>query len=136
MAVQKFVDADSRLVLGVFTGNVSFEELAGFAKSILTDGLQGYAKLFEVVEATPQFEQHEFLSLLDALGTGNGDPTRGPIAVVVHRERGALARLFTEQYGAGTETEADSRPVKVFHSIHEARRWLAEEHYRRSRAQA
>jgi hypothetical protein len=131
MAVQKFVDTDSRLVLGVFTGPVTFEELADFAKSILTDGLQAYDKIFEVVEATPQFEQHEFMALLDALGSPQADSARGPIAIVVHRERGALARLYSDQ-----ESAAEGRPVRVFHSLHEARRWLAEEHVRRMRAQA
>ena len=43
---------------------------------------------------------------------------RGPLAVVADRQRGELAQIFKA-------LAADDRPVEIFPSIHEARKWLA-----------
>ena len=44
---------------------------------------------------------------------------RGPLALVADPNRGELAQTFKA-------LTADDRPVEVFRSIHEARKWLAQ----------
>ncbi|MBL0900463.1 MAG: hypothetical protein IBJ17_17420 [Reyranella sp.] len=57
--------------------------------------------------------------LAERLRTAPVPRQRGPLAIVADHERGELARLFTSM-------TSDERPVKVFRSIHAARKWLLE----------
>jgi hypothetical protein len=54
--------------------------------------------------------------------TLRGDPhsdVRGPVAFIVRPEDEGFAQVFSKI------TEGD-RPVRLFHSLHQARRWLEE----------
>jgi hypothetical protein len=79
-------------------------------------GGKGSGKLIDVSAAFSHITSDD----LAALAIGFGDRPKavrtGPVAIVIDAKRGQMARLFAQLI------ERD-RP-KVFHSIHEARRWL------------
>ena len=75
-----------------------------------------FAKIVEVAGAHLDLAPTDIAQLAQTL---RGDPdSRGPIAFVVAANRGAFAR----QFAAATAHEG---PVDVFHSLHEARAWIA-----------
>jgi len=75
-----------------------------------------FAKIVEVAGAHLDLAPADIAHLAQTL---RGDPdNRGPIAFVVAANRGAFAR----QFAASTAHEG---PVGVFHSLHEARAWIA-----------
>jgi hypothetical protein len=60
----------------------------------------------------------ELLAADQRLRTVTPKGPRGPLALVADPQRGELAQTFKA-------LAADDRPVEIFRSIHEARKWLA-----------
>ena len=108
-----------RLVVIVAHGEITADDLANNVKELIEAGVAHYAKIIDVSSSHWVLTKEQ----IDAIaGTLRGDPNsdmRGPVAFIVRPDDEGFAKAF-----AGI-TEGD-RPVRLFHSLHQARRWLEE----------
>jgi uncharacterized protein (DUF2384 family) len=105
-----------RLVTIVARGTLIADEVRSTAQKLAEARVRRFAKIVEVAGATLDLVPEDIAQLAQTL---RGDPdTRGPIAFVVDATRGEFARRFA----AFTAKEG---PVDIFHSLHEARTWIA-----------
>jgi hypothetical protein len=78
-----------------------------------------YRKIVDVTAArSATISAEELVAADERLRQLNPNRQRGPLAIVVDRDRGELAESFKVLV-------ADDRPVEVFQSLREARAWLA-----------
>lgn len=115
-----------RLVTIVARGTLTSDEVRSTAQKVAEARVRRFAKIVEVAGAHLDLAPADVAQLAQTL---RGDPadSRGPIAFVVAAHRGAFAR----QFAAATAHEG---PVDVFHSLHEARAWIARVQQAGSRA--
>jgi hypothetical protein len=105
-----------RLVTIVARGSLTSDEVRSSAEKLADARVRRFAKIVEVAGAHLDLAPADIAQLAQTL---RGDPDkRGPIAFVVAADRGTFAR----QFAAATSHEG---PVDVFHSLHEARVWIA-----------
>jgi hypothetical protein len=119
MPIQMEVYHPDRIVIGVARGEITLEEFGGFVRELAQTGVMHYRKIFDVTEAkSSTVGQDELLAADQRLRAVMGKGPRGPLAVVADPHRGELAQTFKA-------LTADDRPVEIFRSIHDARKWLA-----------
>ncbi|UYN94966.1 MAG: hypothetical protein KIT25_23610 [Enhydrobacter sp.] len=94
-------------------------DIVGFARAIAEAGLVHYRKILDVIEARPAFTEAELKAFAQYAREYPVPGKRGALAFVVGGNRGGFAQLFASIEIAG-------RPAQLFRSIHEARKWLAE----------
>lgn len=105
-----------RLVTIVGRGTLTGDEVRSTAQRLAEARVRRFAKILEVAGASLDLAPEDIARLAQTL---RGDPdVRGPIAFVVAASRGGFAR----QFAAATAHEG---PVEVFHSLHDARAWIA-----------
>jgi hypothetical protein len=97
-----------RLVIIVARGVVTNDDLASSFRQLIESGALHYRRIIDI--SSPA----RFRSLPNAAA-------RGPLAFVVGPGRAAENAM---RFAALTEGE---RPVRVFHSLHEARKWLEQQ---------
>ena len=108
-----------RIVVGVARGEVTLAEFGGFVRGLAEAGVLHYRKIFHITAAkSSTVGTEELLAADQQLRVLTRRGPRGPLAVVTDREQGELAQTFKA-------LAADDRPVEIFLSIHEARKWLA-----------
>jgi len=108
-----------RLVVIVARGRVSAEEIAENARKLVEANVPGYAKIIDVTGSTSNLTREQVNGMAAMLRSGRDVAARGPVAFVVDPARSGFADSFAEA------TEGD-RPVRLFRSLHEARRWSKE----------
>ena len=119
MPIQTTVYHPDRLIIGVATGPITFDDFVKYGLEVLQGGLTHYRKILDVLDAQPVIKEQEFLAMVQLIREVRPGKRRGPLAFVADRKRGDLARLFAR-------LEVDGRPAQVFPSIREARQWLAQ----------
>ena len=107
-----------RIVVGVARGEITLAEFGG--SRLAEAGVLHYRKIIDVTAAkSSAVGKEELLAADQQLRVlSNRKGPRGPLAVVADRNRGELAQTFKA-------LASDDRPVEVFPSLYEARRWLA-----------
>lgn len=108
-----------RLVVAVIHGTVTGEDILGVIQQFAATGAWQYRKIIDVSIGTAILDEKGLDMLASLARTKAGDTTRGPTAFVVDPARGEVVEQFIKM----TDGE---RPVKTFHSIHDARKWLNE----------
>jgi hypothetical protein len=111
-------DAD-RMVVAVAHGTVTGEDIIGAAQKFVATGAWQYRKIIDVSIGTSTIDEKGLAALAALMRTNATGSTRGPTAFVIDPTRGEVVERFIKM----TEGE---RPVKTFHSIHDARKWLDE----------
>ena len=117
MPIQVDVFHFDRLVVAIGTGDVTAQEYAKFVGDLIQNGQMHYRKIIDVTRADSSVINPQVLMAFDARLRDYGKTRRGPLAVVIPRDRGEGAfefKLLT----------SDERPVEVFRSIHDARPWV------------
>jgi hypothetical protein len=112
-----------RIAVGIARGNISLEEYQNFLMEIVKAGILHYRKIIDTTSATSSAIGKEQLLALEArlsASTQAEKRHRGPVAIVADPARGDIARVFKEM-------ASKDRPIEVFRSIHDARRWLREQ---------
>ena len=117
MPIQMEVFHPDRLVLGVARGDVGMAEYGKFLAEIIQAGLIHYRKIIDVTDASSSTMGPEAFLAFDGSLKASGNDRRGPLAIVIDRDRAGRAHAF--------KATSQGRPVEVFHSIHDAKRWLA-----------
>jgi hypothetical protein len=119
MPIQLEIYHPDRIVVGVARGEITLAEFGGFVRDLAQAGVMHYRKIIDVTAArTSTIGTEELLIADEQLRQLNPNRQRGPLALVIDRNRGELAESFKA-------LAADDRPVEVFHSLREARTWLA-----------
>ena len=109
----------NRIVVAVIRGTVTAEDITGVVQQFLETGALHYRKIIDVSSGNSPIDE-KGLETLAALARANPHAgSRGPLAFVVDPARGEVVEKFVKL----TEGE---RPVKIFRSIHDARKWLDE----------
>ena len=105
-----------RLVTIVARGKLTSDEVRATAQKLAEARVRRFAKIVEVAGAFLDLPPEGMAELAQTL---RGDPdVRGPIAFVVAATRGEFARQFAT-------LTAREGPVEVFHTLHDARAWIA-----------
>ena len=120
MALRFQIDHLAHVVLGVAEGPLTLKDLIHFSLGMDKNNTASYAKLVDVVGGTALLSEADMAAFRDRIQSLPKDRAHGPLALVTSEEHGPLARLFAE-------TTSAERPVKVFKSIHDARKWLREQ---------
>lgn len=107
----------NRVVVIVARGAISGEDVVHAVREFIEQGMIHYRKIVDVSMARSDLDVEQLESLAALIRSNPRAPTRGPLAFVVDRMGNPLAHVFAEL----AETE---RPVKVFTSLSDARRWL------------
>ncbi|WP_020694084.1 STAS/SEC14 domain-containing protein [Reyranella massiliensis] len=107
----------SRTIVVVARGEITAEDVDRCAREIVDGNVRHFAKIIDVSTSTSEVTADQIGHIASWLRAG--EVTRGAVAFVVDPEREELAQNFADA------TQSD-RPVKLFRSIHEARRWIAE----------
>ena len=108
-----------RLVVIVAHGEVTADDLANNVKDLIAAKVAHYAKIIDVSASHWVLTKQQIDAIAETL---RGDPNsdmRGPVAFIVRPEDEGFAQVFSKV------TEGD-RPVRLFHSLHQARHWLEE----------
>jgi len=122
MPIHLRISHQDRLVVAVAHGTISGEEFQNAAREIVEQGTLHYRKIIDVAAANTDADIERLKQLLVFVRTSPQARQRGPLAFVVDGRRGDTVREFAAL------TEEGERPVRVFTSLHEARKWLDETH--------
>lgn len=106
-----------RMVVAVARGDITLADLMTLVKELIDSGTLPYRKIIDITSATSAIGKEELEGIAERLRAVPVQRPRGPLAIVADSNRGELGRLFMS-------LTSDERPVQVFRSIHEARRWL------------
>ena len=118
MPIHVRVSHPDRLVVAVAHGTIAAGEFQDAVRAFLLQDAMHYRKLIDVAAANTTAGLENLKALLELVRSAPRADERGALAFVVDGKRGDLVR---ELATLGHEGE---RPVRVFTSLHEARRWL------------
>ena len=119
MPIELTIYHPDRLVIGRASGPLGFQDFVDFGRKIQNADLVHYRKLVDVIDAHPNFTEQELLMMVQLVREVQTDRRRGVLAFVADPQRGQFAKVFAALSGG-------ERPAQVFRSIHDARKWIAE----------
>jgi hypothetical protein len=121
MPIQLEVFHPDRILVGIGRGHVTLQEYGEFVAEIVKANLMHYRKIIDATSAdSAVIDKDVLLAFDEQIRNFSKGRKRGPLALVVDRKRGDLARTFKA-------LASPDRPVEVFGSIHDARKWLREQ---------
>ncbi len=121
MAVEYRIDHEKGFVTVRAHGPVVLQELLDYFDALVVQDAMGYPKLFDAREAEPCLSDDDVMVLGARVSAYGAHEPRGPIAAVTMREdASAVLQRFMNLGGA-------ERPMRLFGTIEEARRWLGRE---------
>ncbi len=109
-----------RIVIAVVLGDATAEDVAGLARQFAESGSMHYRKIVDTSAGALAIDEAGVAAVAAFLRADPKADSRGPLAFVVNPNR---PDFFSRKFA---ELTADERPVKIFHSLHAARRWLDE----------
>jgi len=118
MPIHVRISHHDRLLVAVAHGTITAEELQNAVREAVEQGALHYRKIIDVAAANSSANMDNLKHLLTLARASPQAAQRGPLAFVVDSQRGDLVRELA------TDLEEGERPVRVFTSLHEARRWL------------
>jgi hypothetical protein len=120
MPIHIRISHHDRLVVAVAHGTLTAEELLNAVRESVEQGALHYRKIIDVAAANSDADMERLKQLLVLARTSPQAAQRGPVAFVVDERRGDTVRELAAL------NEEGERPVGVFTSLHEARKWLDE----------
>ena len=109
----------NRLLVIVARGKITPDEVRDLVRQMVENDVRHFSKIIDVSGSSIEMDREQVDAMAVMLRAEKGAVARGPIAFVIHPEREGFADLFADA------TKAD-RPVRLFRSLHDARRWLQE----------
>jgi hypothetical protein len=106
-----------RLLVIVARGQVTTDDVRDLVRQMVDNDVRHFSKIIDVSSSSSDMSREQIEAMAVMLRSEKGATTRGPIAFVIHPERQGFADLFAD----ATKTD---RPVRLFRSLHDARRWL------------
>ena len=121
MPIKVKIDHDTRWVEAVAEGELSLEDIEVFLDAVIVGDALPYRKLFDAREAEPRLSDDDVMVLGARVSAYEVHDPRGPVAAVaMGKEASALLQRFMNLGGA-------PRPMRLFGTIEDARRWLGQE---------
>jgi hypothetical protein len=120
MPIHVRISHHDRLVIAVAHGTITAEELQTAVREFLDQSALHYRKLIDVASANSDADMTRLKALFALMRSLPNSAQRGPLAFVVDGKRGDTVRELA------TTPEEGERPIRVFTSLHEARKWLDE----------
>ena len=121
MPIQLEVFHPDRILVGIGRGHVTLQEYGEFVAEVVKANVMHYRKIIDATGAdSAVIDKDVLLAFDEQIRNFSKGRKRGPLALVVDRKRGDLARTFKA-------LASPDRPVEVFSSIHDARKWLREQ---------
>lgn len=120
MPIHVRISHHDRLVVAVGHGTIAAEEFMNAVRESVEQGALHYRKLIDVAAANTDADMERLKQLLVMVRNSPQAAERGPLAFVVDGKRGDTVRELMAL------PEEGERPVRVFTSLHEARKWLDE----------
>jgi len=118
MPIQLEIFHPDRILIGVGRGNITLQEYGEFVAEVVKANVMHYRKIIDATGAdSAVIDKDVLLAFDEQIRSFSKGRARGPLALVVDRKRGDLALTFKA-------LAAPDRPVEVFGSIHDARKWL------------
>lgn len=108
-----------RVVLIVARGQVSAHEIAENTRRLVAANVPTYAKIIDVTGSASDLTKDQVNGVADMLRDRSDVAARGPVAFIVDPSRSGFADVFAD-------VTKGERPVQLFRSLHEARKWLKE----------
>ena len=118
MPIRWTISREERLVVATTEGVVTLKDLEAYLDALVVADAMPYAKLFDASDIEPQGSDHDVLMLGARMSAYGATLPGGPLAIVV---KARVAREFVDRYLNLTPA---SRPVNIFQTADEARRWL------------
>lgn len=111
----------NRLAIIVVRGEVTPADVGEAVRQMLESGALHYRKIIDVSSPSQPLTDEGLEKIATMMRSQPDSASRGPLAIIVNPGQQAQN---AEKFAKMTEGE---RPVKVFHSLHEARRWLEQQ---------
>lgn len=121
MPIHVRVSHHDRLVVAVCHGTITADEFHNAVREFVDQGALHYRKLIDVAAANTLVDMDRLKALFVLAKSSPKAAERGPLAFVVDGKRGDTVRELAAL------AEEGERPVRVFTSLHEARKWLDEQ---------
>ena len=120
MPIHVRISHHDRLVIAVGHGTITAEEFQNAVREFVEQGALHYRKIIDVAAANTDADMERLKALMTFMRGVPKAEERGPLAFVVDGKRGDMVRNL-----ASVTTDSE-RPIRVFTSLHEARKWLDE----------
>jgi hypothetical protein len=117
MPIELRVNHLDRMVTGIAHGDVTSQQLDRAVIELAEAALLHYKKLVDVSAAFSHITSDDVAVFASRFIDEPKVIRGGPLAIVADPKRDEMAQLFAELIGK-------DRPTRIFHSIHEARKWL------------
>lgn len=111
----------NRLAIIVARGEITPSDVGEAVRAMLESNALHYRKILDISSPSTPLDEEGVMKIAALMRTAPNAATRGPIAIIVNPGEKADR---AEKFAVLTATE---RPIKVFHSLHEARRWLEQQ---------
>jgi hypothetical protein len=118
MPIRWTISREERLVVATTEGVVALKDVEAYLDALVVADAMPYAKLFDASDIEPQASDHDVLMLGARMSAYAKTLPGGPLAFVVTTR---VAREFVDRY---LNLAAAPRPVNIFQTADEARRWL------------
>jgi plasmid stability protein len=109
----------NRLLVIVARGQITPDEVRDLIRQMVENEVRHFSKIIDVSGSSIEMGREQVDAMAMMLRAEKGAATRGPIAFVIHPERRGFADLFAD-------ATKEDRPVRLFRSLHDARKWLQE----------
>ena len=118
MPIRWTISREERLVVATTEGVVTLKDVEAYLDALVVADAMPYAKLFDASDIEPRATDHDVLMLGARMSAYVATLPGGPLAFVVTTR---VAREFVDRY---LNLAAAPRPVNIFRTADEARRWL------------
>ena len=108
-----------RLVIVVVLGEVTPDDIAELVREFQKTERHHFGKIIDTTAGSSPIDENRLAALAAFARANPKAASRGPLAFVVDPKRGEHAEKFAEM-------TAGERPVKVFHTLRDARAWVSE----------
>ncbi len=109
-----------RLIIAVVRGAFTADDVRDAVQQGLASDVLHYGKIIDISSPTSPLDKAGVEAMANLVLSRTGDKTLGPVAFVVSPGQAA------DNAEAFARLTSGLRPVKVFQSLHEARKWLGE----------
>ena len=117
MPVRLTVERLDRMVMGVASADMPASEFERFVREIDDANLMHYRKIVQIADLRARLTAEELMALVTLLHLDREPKRCGALAFVVDPQR-------ADQAGLIAAVDSRDPPVKVFGSIHDARKWV------------
>ena len=117
MPIHMDISAINRLVVIVARGQVTADEIRENTEKLVAAKVPAYAKIIDVSGSSSDLTREQVEKIAALLRGDPADQKRGAVAFVINPNRKGFADAFAE-------VTKGERPIQLFRSLHDARRWL------------